>query len=341
MASPIDELEHPCTTPFAPPSSVAARSAKSTRRHCANCPNRNSSPSATTAPTAQAFAARFGARPFTDLATLLKEARPQAILVATPHPLHAAPVIEAAQAGVSALVEKPLAASLADCDAMLAAAKRAGTKLGVVSQRRFYEAVKRMKDAIDAGKIGVPILGVFNMFSWRDQAYYQSDPWRGKWDTEGGGVLINQSPHHLDLLQWFMGEIDEITGYWANLNHPYVEVEDTALAMIRFKNGSLASIVTTLSHLPRHPRQGSHPWLKRGVNRRRDRSRRHLHRRRFRDRRPAAQRSLDHPRRGRRCCPISRPRTAPVSAPSTPRRIITPCRFRIFCKRCATIVRRW
>lgn len=181
---------------------------------------------------------------------MLKEARPQAILVATPHPLHAAPVIEAAQAGVSALVEKPLAATLADCDAMLAAAKKAGTRLGVISQRRFYEAVKRMKDAIAAGKIGVPILGVFNMFSWRDQAYYQSDPWRGKWDTEGGGVLINQSPHHLDLLQWFMGEIDEITGYWANLNHPYVEVEDTALAMIRFKNGSLASIVATLSTCP-------------------------------------------------------------------------------------------
>jgi predicted dehydrogenase len=88
------------------------------------------------------------------------------------------------------------------------------------------------------------------MFSWRDQAYYQSDAWRGKWDTEGGGVLVNQSPHQLDLLQWFLGEIDEITGYWANLNHPYIEVEDTALAMIRFKNGGLGSIVTSLSQRP-------------------------------------------------------------------------------------------
>ena len=107
-----------------------------------------------------------------------------------------------------------------------------------------------MKAAIDAGKIGRPILGVFSMFSWRDQAYYRSDPWRGKWDTEGGGVLVNQSPHQLDLLQWFMGEIDEISGYWANLNHPYIEVEDTALAMIRFKNGGLGSIVTSLSQQP-------------------------------------------------------------------------------------------
>jgi predicted dehydrogenase len=199
---------------------------------------------------AASFATRFGVRPYTDLGTLLKEASPQAIVVGTPHPLHAAPVIQAALAGVSALVEKPLAASLADCDAMIAAARKAGTKLGVISQRRFYEAVRRMKDAIAAGKIGTPILGVFSMFSWRDQAYYQSDPWRGKWPTEGGGVLVNQSPHQLDLLQWFMGEIDEISGCWANLNHPYIEVEDTALAMIRFKNGGLGSIVTSLSQRP-------------------------------------------------------------------------------------------
>jgi predicted dehydrogenase len=107
-----------------------------------------------------------------------------------------------------------------------------------------------MKAAIDSGKIGRPVLGVFAMFSWRDQAYYQSDPWRGKWSMEGGGVLVNQSPHQLDLLQWFMGEIDEISGYWGNLNHPYIEVEDTALAMIRFQNGGLGSIVTSLSQKP-------------------------------------------------------------------------------------------
>jgi UDP-N-acetyl-2-amino-2-deoxyglucuronate dehydrogenase len=199
---------------------------------------------------ANAFAERYGTRAFTDLDTLLHEAKPDAILVGTPHPLHAEPVIRAAEAGVSALVEKPLAATLADCDAMIAAARKAGTKLGVISQRRFYEPVQRMKAAIDAGKIGAPVLGVFSMFSWRDQAYYQSDAWRGKWATEGGGVLVNQSPHQLDLLQWFMGEIDEITGYWANLNHPYIEVEDTALAMIRFKNGGLGSIVTSLSQRP-------------------------------------------------------------------------------------------
>lgn len=199
---------------------------------------------------AKAFAERFGVRGYSDLGTLMKETSPQAICVCTPHPLHAAAVVQAAEAGAAALVEKPLAASLADCDAMLAATRRAGTKLGVVSQRRFFEPVQRMKAAIDAGKIGTPVLGVFSMFSWRDAAYYQSDPWRGKWDTEGGGVLVNQSPHQLDLLQWFMGEIDEISGYWANLNHPTIEVEDTALAMIRFKSGGLGSVVTSLSQRP-------------------------------------------------------------------------------------------
>jgi len=199
---------------------------------------------------ASAFSARFGVRAFTDVGDLLKEAAPQAVVVCTPHPLHAAAVIQAAEAGVSALVEKPMAASLADCDAMLAASAKAGTKLGIVSQRRLYEPVLRMKAAIDAGKIGKPVLGVFSMFSWRDQAYYGSDPWRGKWASEGGGVLVNQSPHQLDLLQWFMGQIDEISGFWANLNHPFIEVEDTALAMIRFKNGGLGSVVTSLSQRP-------------------------------------------------------------------------------------------
>jgi UDP-N-acetyl-2-amino-2-deoxyglucuronate dehydrogenase len=199
---------------------------------------------------AAAFAERNGVRPYDDLGHMIRDAGVQAIFVCTPHPLHAEPVVRAAEAGVHALVEKPLAATLADCDVMLAAARKAGTRLGVISQRRLYEPVRRMKEAIDAGKIGRPALGVFSMFSWRDRAYYESDPWRGKWATEGGGVLVNQSPHMLDLLQWFMGEIDEVSGCWANLNHPFVEVEDTALAMIRFKNGGLGSVVTSLSQRP-------------------------------------------------------------------------------------------
>lgn len=199
---------------------------------------------------AGAMAARFGVGIFTDVATMVRDARVGAVLIATPHPMHAAPAIAAAQGGAHVLVEKPLAASLEDCDAMLAAAKRAGVLLSVISQRRLYEPVVRMKAAIDAGKIGRPALGVFTMYSWRDEAYYRSDPWRGRWDTEGGGVLVNQSPHQLDLLQWFMGEIADVSGAWANVNHPGVEVDDTAVATVRFKNGGLGAVITSVAQRP-------------------------------------------------------------------------------------------
>jgi predicted dehydrogenase len=88
------------------------------------------------------------------------------------------------------------------------------------------------------------------MYSWRDAAYYASDPWRGKWATEGGGVLVTPSHHQLDMLQWFMGEIEEVSGYWGNLNHPEIEVDDTAVAVIRFRSGGLGSIVTSVSQRP-------------------------------------------------------------------------------------------
>jgi UDP-N-acetyl-2-amino-2-deoxyglucuronate dehydrogenase len=191
-----------------------------------------------------------GLAPYTDVGSLLRETKPEVVLVGTPHPLHAAPAILALEAGAHVLVEKPLAACLADCDAMLAAARRTGLHLGVISQRRFYEPVRRMKSAIEDGKIGRPVLGLFLMYSWRDAAYYASDPWRGKWLTEGGGVLVNQSPHMLDLLLWFLGPVAEVSGYWANLNHSMVEVEDTAVAVLRFQSGGLGSILASLSQQP-------------------------------------------------------------------------------------------
>jgi UDP-N-acetyl-2-amino-2-deoxyglucuronate dehydrogenase len=199
---------------------------------------------------AEQFAAQYGGRPFQEVARMLAETGAEAVFICTPHPLHLEPAVLAAEAGAHVMVEKPMAATLADSDAMLRAAQKAGVTLSVMSQRRFYEPVRRMKAAIDAGKIGLPALGLFLMFSWRDEAYYRSDPWRGKWSTEGGGVLVNQSPHQLDLLRWFMGDVEEISGLWANLNHPYIDVDDTAVATLKFRSGGLGSIVTSLSQKP-------------------------------------------------------------------------------------------
>ena len=141
--------------------SAAARSGRSTRRPCAISPEAEFvavCDADLRAP--RRSRAQYGVQPFTDVATMLREARAEAVIIGTPHPLHAEPAILAAEAGVHVLVEKPLAATLADCDAMLAAARKPACTLGVISQRRFYEPVLRMKAAIDAGKIGTPALGV-------------------------------------------------------------------------------------------------------------------------------------------------------------------------------------
>jgi len=199
---------------------------------------------------ANAFAEQYQIKAYIDLEQMIRQEKIQAVIVCTPHPAHADSAVVAAEMGVHVLVEKPLATTLEDCDDMIAAAKSTGVKVGVISQRRFYECALRVREAIDAGKIGTPILGTVHMLGWRDKAYYDSDPWRGTWQYEGGGLLVNQAPHQLDLLLWYMGEIAELTAYWDNLNHPYIEVEDTAVAIVRFKNGALGNIVLSNSQKP-------------------------------------------------------------------------------------------
>jgi predicted dehydrogenase len=196
------------------------------------------------------FARQYGVAAYTDLDTMLAQANVQMLAILTPHPLHAAQIERAAAHGAHVLVEKPLASDLADCDRAIAACNRAGVKLGVVSQRRFYQPVARVRQAISAGKIGRPILAAVTVLGYRDEAYYRSDPWRGRWDAEGGGVLVNQTPHQLDLLQWLMGPIDELFGYWDNFNHPYVEIDDSAVAVLRFKSGALGTIMVSNSQNP-------------------------------------------------------------------------------------------
>lgn len=196
------------------------------------------------------FSETYGVRGYVDVEEMVAREALDAVVVCTPHPFHAQPTILAAKSGAHVLVEKPLASSLEDCDAMISAAKQAGVKLGTVCQRRFYEPCRRIRRAIDDGKIGEPILGMVAMLGWRDQDYYDSDSWRGTWDCEGGGVMVNQAPHQLDLLQWYMGPVEELFGYWDNFNHPGIEVEDTAIALVRFRNGALGNIVMSNSQNP-------------------------------------------------------------------------------------------
>lgn len=199
---------------------------------------------------AQSFADRYGVKAYTDIAEMCRTEGLDVVSVCTPHPLHAAPAIAAADCGCNVLIEKPLASSLEDCDAIIAAEQRNRVTIGTMVQRRFYRPCMRIHKAIEDGKLGKPVLGKVVMHGWRDEAYYGSDPWRGTWKGEGGGVLVNQAPHQLDLLLWYMGEVDEVYGVWKNLNHPYIEVEDTAVAVVKFKSGAVGSIVVSNSQNP-------------------------------------------------------------------------------------------
>lgn len=197
------------------------------------------------------FASAYNINSYTSITEMIEKEKMDIVTVCTPHPIHMDSTFEAIDAGANVLVEKPMAISVKHCDLMIDASKRAKKTIGVISQRRLYPSCLRIKKAIDNGKIGKPVFGTVNMLGWRDKKYYDSDSWRGTWSGEGGGVLVNQAPHQIDLLQWFMGsEIDEIYGVAKNLNHPYIEVEDTALAIIKFKNGSLGNIVVSNSQKP-------------------------------------------------------------------------------------------
>lgn len=196
------------------------------------------------------YAAKYNVKAFTDVAEMVTREKIDVVIICTPHPNHREPTIEALEAGANVLIEKPLASSLEDCDAMIEASKRCGKQIGLICQRRWYPPAQRVKQAIVEGKIGKPVFGTVSMLGWRDKDYYDSDPWRGTWKSEGGGVLVNQAPHQLDLLQWYMGEIEECYGIWSNLNHPYIEVEDTANAILRFRNGGVANIIVSNSQKP-------------------------------------------------------------------------------------------
>lgn len=184
----------------------------------------------------------LGATAYTDVQDLWRDDRVEVVSVATPHPSHASLAIAAMESGRHVIVEKPMTVDLREADAMIECAHRTGRTLGVIFQRRFWPAALRGKAAIAEGKLGELVSGECELTWWRTEAYYRRDPWRGHWDTEGGGVLCNQGIHALDMFQWYMGPVDTVWARWANLSHPYIEVEDNAVAAVVFGNGALGVI---------------------------------------------------------------------------------------------------
>ncbi|HEY3057697.1 MAG TPA: Gfo/Idh/MocA family oxidoreductase [Chloroflexota bacterium] len=201
---------------------------------------------------AAAFAQQFNVPRWFDSAQAMLDAGGlDVICVCTPHPQHVEPLVLAAERGIHGVVEKPMAATLADADRALEAAAKHGTLLSTLSQRRWFPAAQRVRAVLDSGALGSnAILGESVCEMWRSEAYYRRDAWRGRWDSEGGGVLMNQAPHNIDFLLWLMGPAEEIFGYWANINHPFVEIEDNAVAVIRFKSGALGILKGTVSMNP-------------------------------------------------------------------------------------------
>jgi len=181
-----------------------------------------------------------------------------AVTVCSPHSAHEAGVLAAARHGVHVLCEKPMAISLAEADRMVAATAEAGVLFGVLFQRRFWPASARIRRAIDDRRLGPLISGGLVARFNRDAEYY-SEPWRGHWSTEGGGALMTQAIHHVDLLQWFMGPAKRVTGRFATLAHrDFIEVEDTASAIIEFASGALATVQVGTTF---NPGLGAQVWV--------------------------------------------------------------------------------
>ncbi len=197
-------------------------------------------------------AAQFGVPCLTDHTALLARDDVDAVCICTPSGLHAEQTIAAARAGKHVLVEKPIALTLADADAMIAACAQSGVRLAVALQRRTEPEFQRLQAAIVAGELGQIVLGSISMPYLRAQSYYDSADWRGTWALDGGGALMNQGIHLVDLLLWLIGDAAEVRATAATLTHA-IEVEDCVTATLRFVNGALGSITATTAAAPGFP----------------------------------------------------------------------------------------
>lgn len=186
------------------------------------------------------------------LDALLRRPDVEIVAICTPSGLHAEQAIAAARAGKHVLVEKPLALTVADADAMITACREAGVRLGVSFQRRTVPAVQALREAVAAGALGRLTLGTVSVPYFRGQDYYDSAAWRGTWALDGGGALMNQGIHLVDLLLWLMGDVEEVQARFTTAAHT-IEVEDCVTASLRFRNGALGTLLATTAAAPGFP----------------------------------------------------------------------------------------
>ena len=197
---------------------------------------------------ADAIASKFGVPAYYNIEEFLARKEIDAVAVLTPSGMHSEHAIACARAGKHVVVEKPMALRLQDADDMIRACDQAGVKLFVVKQNRFNVPVVKAQEALEAGRFGRLFLGTVRVRWCRDQAYYNQDDWRGTWAYDGG-VLTNQASHHVDMLEWFFGDVVSVHAR-AITALANIQTEDTAVATLKFKNGALGVIEATTAARP-------------------------------------------------------------------------------------------
>lgn len=199
---------------------------------------------------ADRFAAETGCKAYHDLDEMLADGDVDVVIIGTPSGAHMEPAVAAARAGKHVIVEKPLEITLRRCDKIIEQCEKAGVVLSTIFPSRFHESSIEMKRAVDAGRFGRLTVGDAIVKWYRTQEYYDSGQWRGTWQLDGGGALMNQAIHSVDLLTWLMGPVAEIRARTALLAHKRIAVEDVAMATLQFANGALGIIEASTAIFP-------------------------------------------------------------------------------------------
>jgi len=191
---------------------------------------------------AEAFAAKHRCRAYADINRFLRDPDMQVVNVCSPSGAHLDSAIPAAESGRHLIVEKPLEISVARCMRIVEAADRAGVLLSGIFPSRFHGAARELKSALQAKRFGTLAMGSAYVKWWRDQAYYSGSGWKGTKAMDGGGALMNQSIHAIDLLLWYMGKARRVCAFTGTVGHTGLEIEDNATASLEFANGALGVI---------------------------------------------------------------------------------------------------